>query len=306
MSYILEALKKAEQSRLSVKLPDITTVTFSSEAPDRPRTAWLYSATFAGVVACAAAFGWWLSSKPQDRPTPDKVAAALPDKEYPAVTEPTREPAGMSLKLATDLPHSVEPKRNNINVSPQASVSRQPLPVASSVQPRTALPAESAKPVLATKPVVAGQQAPERKPEGAAGLAESLATGKVALLGSKAKASAPGSAVAEVDKPPLAVAPLTGLPKASLPLASVPQAKPSPSARVWRLDELPLEIRRDLPKLGITGYVYSADPAGRVVSINERSLREGDELIAGLKLEQIAQDYVLFSFRGYRFRSDPF
>jgi general secretion pathway protein B len=82
--------------------------------------------------------------------------------------------------------------------------------------------------------------------------------------------------------------------------------KPSRSLRVLHLEELPPEVRRDVPKISATGYVYSADTGVRVVNVNERSLQEGDELMAGLKLEQIAPDHVLFSFRGYRFRVEMF
>jgi general secretion pathway protein B len=82
--------------------------------------------------------------------------------------------------------------------------------------------------------------------------------------------------------------------------------KLSRSMRVLYLEELPPEVRRDVPKISATGYVYSADTGVRIVNVNERSLQEGDELLAGLKLELIAPDHVLFSFRGYRFRVEMF
>ena len=46
--------------------------------------------------------------------------------------------------------------------------------------------------------------------------------------------------------------------------------------------------------------------SGLFTSIDERSLREADELFSGLRREQIAQDFLLFSFRGDRFRVEMF
>lgn len=282
MSYILEALKKAEQSRLGINLPNISSVTHPSEEPGGNETVWFYGATSAAVIACAALLGWYFASKPQDKPVLEKVAAVSPHRDYQAA----REPAGISI----DLSQGGEPIRDHISLHPHA--------VASSASLRAVPPADN------SKFVVSGEKVIEHKLYGLSKEVESVATHNVNLLALKDKVRALGSSGPALEKLPLpgsAEAPLTGL-----HVSKQLQVKPMPGARVWRLDELPQEIRRDLPKFGITGYVYSAEAAGRVVSINERSLREGDELAAGLKLELIATDYLLFSFRGYRFRSDFF
>lgn len=279
MSYILEALKKAEQSRLAAKPPGITSVTFSPEEINTQSIVWLYVATFAGVIACAALLGWWLSSKLQDEFVPNKVAIELPSKNYQEVPGASRELSGMSLKPVTETPQARDIELDKFNATRHA--------VASIGNVSVVPPASS------TKSVILGNPAKNEDT-----FAPAVADSPVP----KSKGNAPWSATAAKHSLPRPEEPLIE----AVTLTSLPQAKPLPSLRVWRLDELPPEVRRNLPKLDIAGYVYSADAAGRVVSINERSFREGDELIAGLKLERIARDYVLFSFRGYRFRSESF
>jgi hypothetical protein len=39
-----------------------------------------------------------------------------------------------------------------------------------------------------------------------------------------------------------------------------------------------------------------------MVKINGQAMREGQDLIAGLKLEEITQNGVIFSYQNYRFR----
>jgi general secretion pathway protein B len=65
--------------------------------------------------------------------------------------------------------------------------------------------------------------------------------------------------------------------------------------------ELPLSIQQDIPKLSILFHVYSGNPGGRLVGINDRMLREGDSVAPGLVLEQITPDGMILAYKGYRF-----
>ena len=67
------------------------------------------------------------------------------------------------------------------------------------------------------------------------------------------------------------------------------------------MEELPLGIRQELPELTISMHAYSPNPAKRLVSINNKLLREGDTAASGVNLEKITPDGMVFSFRGYRF-----
>lgn len=74
--------------------------------------------------------------------------------------------------------------------------------------------------------------------------------------------------------------------------------------RVTPMAELPLLIRQELPAMKIQVHAYSSKPKDRLVSINDRILREGDSLTPGLRLEQITPDGLIFSHKEYRFRRD--
>ncbi len=69
-----------------------------------------------------------------------------------------------------------------------------------------------------------------------------------------------------------------------------------------RVNELPAAVRSSLPEFRISGHAYSPDAQTRVARINEKILREGQELSPGLRLEEIIPQGVVFSYQGYRFR----
>ena len=71
-----------------------------------------------------------------------------------------------------------------------------------------------------------------------------------------------------------------------------------------QVNELPATVRSALPEFRISGHAYSPEPQTRVARINEKILQEGQELIPGLKLEEIVPEGVIFGYRGYRFRVD--
>lgn len=91
-------------------------------------------------------------------------------------------------------------------------------------------------------------------------------------------------------------------------LAPVPAAPPAPAPApaadmpIPRLAELPESTRRELPKLVISGSVYSDDPASRFVMINGEAVREGAKLGPDLVLEQIGPRELVLRFKGQRYR----
>ena len=80
-------------------------------------------------------------------------------------------------------------------------------------------------------------------------------------------------------------------------------ARAAPDPDILDFSELPAAVQRALPKLAVSGYVnYTGDPSGRMVALGDQLVREGEEVRAGLKLEQIRPNDVVFSYKGYRFR----
>ena len=104
--------------------------------------------------------------------------------------------------------------------------------------------------------------------------------------------------------PPAVPAPA---PRVAATPAPVPAAPPAPAPTpvaepIPRLAELPESTRRELPRLVISGSVYSDDPASRFVIVNGQVLREGAKLSADLVLEQIGTRELVLRFKGQRYR----
>jgi general secretion pathway protein B len=65
--------------------------------------------------------------------------------------------------------------------------------------------------------------------------------------------------------------------------------------------DLPEALRRELPPLVVSGVVREMGTTGWVV-VNERPLREGDEVAPGLRVEKVLERGAQFSYKGYRFQ----
>lgn len=70
--------------------------------------------------------------------------------------------------------------------------------------------------------------------------------------------------------------------------------------------ELPLKLQHQVPSMSFSMLVYSENPNERMISINGKIVREGEEVFAGLKLERIMPDWAVFRFKGARFRKSIF
>jgi hypothetical protein len=88
--------------------------------------------------------------------------------------------------------------------------------------------------------------------------------------------------------------------------AALATDKPAPAKGVEKplpgMHELPASLRQQLPEIKLGGYIYSPSPAARSILINGKLLREGDQLVTGLRLEQMRPDGVVFEYKDVRFR----
>ncbi|MCD6388279.1 MAG: general secretion pathway protein GspB [Desulfobulbaceae bacterium] len=88
------------------------------------------------------------------------------------------------------------------------------------------------------------------------------------------------------------------LPENSAPKEEKPRAQREP----LHIMQLPLSIQKELPEFHISAHVYfEKKPASRLVSINGRIVREGDNFVPDLKVEEITSDGVIFSYHKYIF-----
>jgi len=98
---------------------------------------------------------------------------------------------------------------------------------------------------------------------------------------------------------PSAAAPI---PDKSMPEKSASIAGVAQEQKAIPMDELPLQIKQEIPAMTVQLHAYSSVPSERLVYINSVRLREGESLMLGLRLEQITPDGMIFSYKGYRFR----
>lgn len=94
--------------------------------------------------------------------------------------------------------------------------------------------------------------------------------------------------------------------KVSEPTQTEPisETPPEPLVRkkLYKISELPPSVRESLQKFfTITAYMYSSTPSERMVRINDRMMREGQELEPGIRIEEIVSDGVILSYMKFRF-----
>ena len=122
-------------------------------------------------------------------------------------------------------------------------------------------------------------------------------------------APAPAPTPAVVAAPaPVSVRPAPQ-PARPAPVASaVPiAAAPLPAAAAVEevipgLRDLPEPIQRQIPPIALGGYIYSKDPADRLLLIDKVLRHEGEEVAPGLVLDKLQPKAAIFSFKGYRYR----
>jgi hypothetical protein len=108
------------------------------------------------------------------------------------------------------------------------------------------------------------------------------------------------------------------IPQQSTPLTSPPIETPSPPEvangdeshpseiaphnRLLEMSELPANIQQEIPDMSVAGYALSENPKERSVGINGHLLQEGDYIKQGIRLERIAPEGLIFSYKNYHFR----
>jgi general secretion pathway protein B len=131
--------------------------------------------------------------------------------------------------------------------------------------------------------------------------------------------SAPSEPPAAAPVPAPAVTVAASVPAPSVVAATVPPTpahKPAPDAakpaKVAAVEpqeepaqlrsELPEPIQRSIPPIAMGGYMYSKNPADRLLLIDKVLRHEGEEVAPGLVLEKLQPKAAVFTFKGYRYR----
>ena len=85
-------------------------------------------------------------------------------------------------------------------------------------------------------------------------------------------------------------------------IAQVAKADLLVVSTVPMLNELPEDIRGQIPPLVVNGTVYSDNPAQRLLLLNGQVLSQGSLAATDVTLERIGAKHSEFNFRGTRFR----
>lgn len=93
-------------------------------------------------------------------------------------------------------------------------------------------------------------------------------------------------------------------PPAPKPVASKPEPAlaPAQEENLKTLRELPDAVQREVPSVAIGGYIYSKNPADRLLLIDKILRKEGDEVAPGLVLEKLLPKAAVMNYRGTRYR----
>jgi general secretion pathway protein B len=114
---------------------------------------------------------------------------------------------------------------------------------------------------------------------------------------------APAKAAATPSSKPAAPSQIAvSAPATTAPASPVAATSAAAPATAPLLAELPQDLRSQIPKITITGSVYSDSPAQRLLLVNNLVLAQGAQVAPDLTLEEIKRRNSVFSFQGTRFR----
>lgn len=247
MSYILDALRKADAQRQRTRLPGLHAQATAAPVDAAPAPWWrspIGWVLVAALVVLAVVLAWPASPPPVAVP----VAAAPSSTGIAPVERPVQAPPA---PLASATP---------VAPAPAAAIQPAPPPAPQVVMPQgPAAPARHA-------PVHAFRSTPDRVDASPA---------------PEPSAPAPGAAV--TARPP----------SSRTTTAAAPAAVPAPAEAST--------APPGAPKLAITGGVYSANAAQRLLIVGGQVFNEGSEVAPGVVLEQVRPNQALLSFRGQRY-----
>jgi general secretion pathway protein B len=277
MSYILDALKKAESERRLGTVPSVhaqpISITSFHDVSSPWRKPWIWLA-LAILLGCAGILIWF-------QPWQHAFDSTTVGAAGPAVVAPLQNTVNGDVKRRSEQEVGTEAP-----IVEGASDTQVPATVAQGSPAKTDSAIISAQPAPAVLP-----HAKTNKPSKAA--AEEPRT-----LRPNSKPTKQSGQSGDGGSVPSAASPeLKAVKKQKVVPASVPAEK-----RVAALRELPENIQREIPALVVGGFIYSNRPAERSVLINNKLLHEGDEVTPGITLEKMLPKEAVLNYKGYRYR----
>jgi general secretion pathway protein B len=275
MSLLLEALKKSEDERAQRRneSPLYAGQAGTTARSSSSNIALLAALLFGGIAAGLTAWVFLGGKAPNQAASVSAPQATSNSSPTTASTAPAPTQATVSaLPQTLSLPAASSPAAPQPSVAPGRSLFADP-------------------PTQAVNPVV---PEPEKQPT--------------------ASNNASTTPVAK-PAPPVANKTLTvkqDTPNTSTTVASVKSSKEADTSlridkkistsEVVAYAELPPEIRAELPALRLSGYMNAEQSSERLIAINDKLVRVGDEVLPGLQVMSLTASVVVMSYKGYRFR----
>jgi general secretion pathway protein B len=262
MSYILDALKKSEKERQRGAVPDLLTMQDVALHDRKKRKTWPYVLAVASVL-CISLSAWLMTGK-ANREAGDTniVMAGKSVAEGPAAAGNGQKQQASIQDNDTKGADFVQAKIEGVRTAPPASARSE-----ERVRVKDELKAEKRTP--------------------ASGAAREAPAGVAAL------SAQPVPTAVKTE-------PAVSSPSVSAAPTAVHDDPPPVPGKIYRSGELPASVRQNIPPINMSIFMYSEDPASRMVRINGQTYREGQSLGEGLKLEEIRPDGVVVNYRNYR------
>lgn len=285
MSYILDALKHSDSERQKGSIPDLQSQPIIYHRPvRRAGIRWVYLIPVA-VIAFTA--GYLLLP---DNPGQRSVPPPLEDEIIPFAK------TGLS---ATELPQDNRVEQvSPVELEKREEKRTEQLPVRGTDQNQLlTISEESIKDLSGITFEVAAVQ-PVRESNLTVNpprSIESHTTRPTVAVPEKTEA------VDKLKKPDVNRITVNKPPTVAMAESITPSDKRDPYVGVRHFKQLSSEIKREIPALTFSVHIFSDTPSGRMVKINNKTLREGGMLNGDLRLEEITKDGVIMVYRGQRF-----
>ncbi len=269
MSYILDALKKADKERKRGTVPNLSTVQEPTPHKSKKRSLWPYIIVLA-IFLNAGIILMWLRPWESKETTIVAKSPVVITHESPTVSSHEFSDIKSHSAIKSTQPEKATP--SGINNSEE----KAPPELQTTMTPKKSVDTQQQKQTIPSH-TERKDKVPDESSKGIQ-TGESYATSSDESTISTTETTTSDQQRSSTRKP-------SGLLNKS-----------------YDLESLPSSIKENIPDINISVFVYSDDPASRVVKINGQTVREGQELADGLEVEKIVPDGVIFNYEDYRFR----
>ncbi|MDD9893480.1 MAG: general secretion pathway protein GspB [Gammaproteobacteria bacterium] len=263
MSYILDALKRAEQERHIGQMPNAAAAPAADDYFDEPRRwPWLVL-LFVVLAVIVAAVAYWLAGAGNQAVT----------RPVQSSVQSTSAPTAAAVEVYSEPEASLPTRVTAVTLTPQVIEQTAPLSSAAEVEEA---PQEAVKSDLASQPTEASAAFAEPAPQ-----FEPASEPKVAEQ-SEASFVEPVPAPAPAPEP-------------------VAVAEESPSHSLPWLKEMSPSFRRSVPNIDIQFHRYTDNRSRSFVMVDGVRYREGQILKSGPTVERIVEEGLVLRWQGERF-----